>query len=129
MKYLALYGSLRVDQYNYNWIKSIYPGEFNFIEQNTISGYEMFDLGPYPAIAESTEDKIITVDIIQCNDHAYHYIEAMERDAGYKEKTVQINGNSCILFYWDDLNYLKKNSNGLVESGDWVEYLDTRVTN
>ncbi len=129
MKYLAVYGSLRAGQYNYDRIRNIYPDGFKFVEQSTISGYEMFDLGAYPAIAESTNDKIIHIEIIECSNNAYHYIEAMERGAGYEEKSIKIGDKSCILFYWNDLNYLKRYSNGLVESGDWVEHLDNRVFN
>lgn len=124
MSYILTYGSLRKDNYNYEYFKSIFKSNFEYISTTSITGYKLYSLGSYPAIKETGNvEDVLVVDLIQVSDHVKQYIDDMEFGAGYKivPKIIQIEGSTypCEIYvYRYDVD-----EQNLVESGDWTKFL------
>lgn len=111
-KYIAAYGTLRKDHYNFRRfdLKVIAEGI-------RINGYELYDLGPYPYIVKS-DDSSIVVDVLECNESTFKSIRSMEIGAGYEYETIQINGLECEIYFFNKvINNTKK-----IPNGDYTEY-------
>lgn len=127
MKRIAVYGSLRKGDYNYD--RCIPNAEV--IEQVELQGWEMYDLGSYPAIVRG--DGTVLFDIMDVTDEHYDRVESMELGAGYIAETVTLKGASeATLFYMKDEALAQYESWSrqvkLVESGDWIEYKALKET-
>ena len=119
MHYCLMYGSLRrYSKRGYNFNRFAQYGEQIYIRDVKLNGYEMYDLGAYPAVCVGTG-------IIKCELHAvtnevFNYIEAMELRVGYFPKTIKLNidfnDEEVIIFLYPKrlLNGVKK-----VVGGDW----------
>lgn len=120
--YVAVYGSLRTDSYNYERIQHIFPGNFEMLKTSMLPGFKMYDLGFYPAIvpSDNQEDEVY-VEIMECGKEAFEYIQDMEHGAGYKEKKIIIDGYNCTVFYMDNVPYRAKQ----IIKGDYIKYCDT----
>lgn len=126
--YVAVYGSLRTDSYNYERIQRIFPGNFEMLKTSMLPGFKMYDLGFYPAIVPTNnEEDLVYVEIMETGKDALNYIKAMEYGAGYSEKTINIDGYDCIIFYMTNLQVKKAQC---IEEGDYFKYLDKKeITN
>lgn len=116
---IASYGSLRLDEYNYNRFKQLFGDDFNYVKTTSISGYKLFDLGSYPGLKVSdSEADVVIVDVLEVSDKCFDYIEGMEHGAGYSTiKVTDTEGNKYFAYLYE---YPCTN---LVESGDWSKYL------
>lgn len=114
MHKIAVYGSLRNNEYNFLRMKAL--GKIEYIETTTLSGWDLYSLGPYPAI--NPGEGTIVVDIIGVDDTVLDFIRMMERGANYREETVDINGEDCFIYVYN--NNLSSNQ---VPSGDWSDRL------
>ena len=120
MKY-AVYGTLRLNQGNYNWcLKN--KENVSFVETKRIKGYRMFSLGNFPGVRED-ENSEITVDIFDVNnddvvrnlDGLEGYRKNDERNSMYlKRKT----NNDEFIYIWN----CKDEGIEEISNGDWVEY-------
>lgn len=126
--YVAVYGSLRTDSYNYERIQRIFPGNFELLKTSMLPGFKMYDLGYYPAIIKTdNEEDLIYVEVMECNKEAFNFIEAMEYDAGYSKIKVNVDGYDCYIFIMKE-NQVKNIT--YIESGDYFKYLDKNsITN
>ena len=124
---VAVYGSLRPGNYNYDRIQSIFPGKFELVQTGEVAGYKMFDLGHYPVIipTENTSDVII-VDIIECSEEPMKYIDYMEHGAGYKDTIITVGSYECKIYYMNAVDLVPYNQ---VKSGDWNKYIDNVTKN
>lgn len=124
---IAVYGSLRVNQYNYQHFVSVF-GEENFKYIKTVlnvPGFLLYSLGAYPAILEDSEkSNPLIVDIMECSPEVHSTIRLMEIGAGYYEKCLEIDGMECIIYVYGDNSI--STMNHLVESGNWTHHLATR---
>jgi len=111
-KHVAVFGSLREGEYNFERY-----GVTNVLARTVISGYKMYDLGPFPAIVESEipEDKI-TVELHEVSEENYDSITWMEVGAGYTPKTITINNIEATIYT------MKRCHGPQVVSGDWVTH-------
>ena len=66
-KKIAVYGSLRHLEYNYNRFKQYFGDGIEYINTTSITGYQIFDLGSYPGLklSDNKEDTVV-VDILEC---------------------------------------------------------------
>lgn len=119
MKRIAVYGSLRKGDYNY---ERCIPGA-EVIEQVEIEGWTMYDLGyGYPAIVKG--DGMVLFDIMDVTDEQYERVESMELGAGYLAETVKLRGASeAVLFY---MRQAPEHGAGVIESGDWIKHKEER---
>lgn len=115
---LAVYGSLRLNQYNYKYFKNKYKDDFKYLYTTTIKGYKLFSLGSYPGIKECKNSEL-TVDILEVSPEAFMRINDMEIGAGYELKPI-ISHNEKLGIY---LYRQYTNDNMVVPSGDWSQYL------
>lgn len=119
---IAVYGSLRLNEYNYNAFVR-YHGEDNmkYIKTITSKGFDLIDLGSYPGIKVSQNpDASVVFDIMECSNECYRDIEGMELGAGYSKIIIrdEDNNDGYIAFLYD-----YPGSDVIVESGDWSKYL------
>lgn len=117
MKRIYTYGSLRLNEYNYNFFVERY-GEENFkhIKTKTITGYELYSLGSYPVIIPVEEEIPLVVDEFEVSDEVFKSIHNMEIGAGYYAQ--EVDGN--IIYYMEKVPSWNA---GKVDSGDWSKYL------
>jgi gamma-glutamylcyclotransferase (GGCT)/AIG2-like uncharacterized protein YtfP len=129
MVYIAVYGSLRVGAYNYDRINSYFPPnnvkepkKFRLLQDSIITGYKMFNLGYYPAIVPTgnTSDEII-VEIMECHEEPYAYIDAMELGAGYEKGEIELNGYKCIFYYMPAVSLIPYDE---IPGGDWNKFVN-----
>lgn len=123
-KRIAVYGSLREGEYNFERIKEYYglSSIKTLANDIEIEGYDLFDLGMYPAISEG-KGKLI-IDVLSVNDQAATFIERMELGAGYNISTVRVPRYGEITIYTYPPNSFP--ASRLVASGNWSEYLKTK---
>lgn len=124
MKRIAVYGSLRKGDYNYD---RCIP-EAELVTQTILQGWNMYDLGSYPCV--SMGNGSIVIDIYDVTEDEYDRVEAMELGAGYSKVTIKGDRHGeATLFYmtnqrlaqYERFETLKK-----VESGDWISYKKDR---
>lgn len=122
MKKFAFYGTLRLNQPNYHRLLS--PKTAKFLGTKIVDGYSMHDLGYYPTIIPE-KDSSIVVELFEVSDkYAIDFIKSMELGAGYKETTVQHEGEDYTLYVCGDSESRTiQKRNKRIESGDWVDYI------
>jgi gamma-glutamylcyclotransferase (GGCT)/AIG2-like uncharacterized protein YtfP len=108
MPKLAVYGTLRKGQYNFNRF------DLTYLKTETIQGWDLYDLGPYPCAVPG--EGILTVEIMECDEYNYQIIKGMELGAGYKEAEVQIDKDLCFLYYYPTI----PTRGTLISSGDYL---------
>lgn len=120
-KLIAVYGSLRIGEYNYERFVDIFgKTSITTVEKTkVIDGFDLYSLGSYPAITRGSNK--LTVDILEVTDNVHNSIKAMELGAGYDEETIHIENIGDVVIYTYPKEYL--DSRRLVESGDWSNYL------
>lgn len=112
-EFLLVYGSLRKDEYNYNYFKS----GLEFIRTLELPGYLLYSLGAYPGI-KKTEDnlKTLEVDLFKVtNPSVGQSIKRMELSANYSIEEVNIEEGKATLYLYNG----KISEENLVESGNW----------
>lgn len=115
----VFYGSLRKPMYNYNKLRMLYGlDSMQYIKTTPTCGYEMYTLGSYPAIKESSQDRTIIVDLFKVNEEAYKYIQEMETGADFYEDNIIIDGEEYSIFPYAG----RVNEHNLIVYGDWVRY-------
>jgi gamma-glutamylcyclotransferase (GGCT)/AIG2-like uncharacterized protein YtfP len=119
---VAVYGSLRVGEYNYNYFKSTFP-EIEHTGTHTISGYKLFSLGSYPAATLGNGELVI--DTFLVGDDCFASMNGMEIGAGYHKAEVVVDGETHIIWLMDaDNSWL--NGEREVERGDWSKFIKER---
>lgn len=118
----AFYGSLRKPDYNYRKIIRTFgygPKLCLYLKTQRIKGFEMYNLGMFPAIKHSDENHSIVVDIFDICDNAYDYIYSMETGAGYYEDEIFIDDFLCKIFVF---KRGPLNEDLLITTGDWIAH-------
>jgi gamma-glutamylcyclotransferase (GGCT)/AIG2-like uncharacterized protein YtfP len=112
---IAVYGTLRVGDYNHSYFSS---GLKSISERVKISGFKLYSLGPYPCAVKTDDDNdTIIVDVLDPTDkRTERMIDGMERGAGYHFETTNVNGEDCKIYLF------KKPSGDHIENGDWMDY-------
>ena len=121
---IAVYGSLRPGAYNYDRFKDNYAEGIEPFSSTVykVPGYKLYDLGSYPGINEGTENDVLSVNILACNDKCHQSIMNMELGAGYSAKEITVDGIKVIIYIYDHPG----NPLRLVTSGDWLEHLELK---
>lgn len=119
MKRVCLYGSLRLNEYNYNYFKARYGDNMHYIKTIELEGYKLYSLGLYPGIKESKNNEVLIADIMDVSEDLYWSITEMELSSGYSIKEITIDDiKTSIFIYKGSVSESK-----LVVSGDWSNYL------
>ncbi len=115
MDYVAVYGSLREGQYNFE------KSQMKKLGTYTVQGYEMYSLGHYPAIVKGSGS--IVVELMEVTPRFKARLDRMELGAGYKIKKIKLGDKTDVTLYVYDSSAkeLSETSYGKVQSGDWVE--------
>lgn len=116
-KIIAVYGSLKQGQYNYDRFKQYYPS-INVIKKDTIKGFKMFSLGPYPAVVKSNNGNI-AIQLLEVPTEAYDSIKRMELGAGYNEIDVQVKGINAKMYIFNREEEQMIKQFKEVENGIW----------
>jgi gamma-glutamylcyclotransferase (GGCT)/AIG2-like uncharacterized protein YtfP len=112
---IVVFGSLRQNsKRGYNCHRC---GEQLFVKPVTLSGYDMFDLGAYPAIAEG--EGTIQAELHLVDDKTIARIRSMEAGAGYTEKIIDIDGLPATIFLMSPQILKEYGEIKKYESGDW----------
>ena len=123
-KRIAVYGSLRVGEYNFERFVDMF-GKTNIkpLKQDIeIEGFDLFNLGPYPAISRGENN--LKIDVLSVSEPVYESIKHMELGAGYNEETVKIPSYGDVFIYTYPKGSFSKDR--LVEGGDWSKFLKTK---
>lgn len=120
---IAVYGSLRYGEYNYNAFNSHY--KMHHTGTHIVDGLELYSLGAYPACAKGN-GKVI-VDTFEVTDECFSRIHGMEIGAGYYASTINIDGEPHTIWLMtkgqDAYGWRRLEEEERVESGDWSSYL------
>ena len=109
------YGSLREGEYNHKRMRLGKP-----ITTSILKGFDLYDLGIFPACTKG-KGKIVA-ELFEIDEQTFQMIDAMERGEGYYSELATDQ-----MFNQGDIYLVPlKPSNKIVESGDWVEYLNKR---
>ena len=112
MKYLLVYGSLKRNGFNYNR----FSGQ-NYIKDVLLEGFDMYDLGSYPAVCKG--NGIIKCELHSIEEKSFKQIQNMEKWAGYEELTFPVKGItkevSVFIMPKENLVNCKK-----IECGNWT---------
>ena len=114
-KHIVVFGSLRQHSkrgYNFNRF-----GGQTFIKPLELEGYDMFDLGAYPAIAEGKGK--IQCELHSIEDRSFLSVQRMEAGAGYTEKTLDIEGVPATIFVMSPQMLKAYGKVKPYPSGDW----------
>lgn len=113
---LLVFGSLRKTStkgYNFNRFG------FNtqkYIKNVILNGYEMYNLGSYPAICEG--DGKIKCELHEVNTTAFQKILIMENGAGYTEKQIKLEDGTVASIFTMEKEKIKNYPR--IKSGDWI---------
>lgn len=120
----AVYGSLRVGEFNYDFLRESYgPEGLVPIVKGQIKGYHLYSLGEFPAAIKQEHAKGIRVDIIAASKEVTRFINGMEIAAGYTPRQATW-GHHHLTFYV--MEGSPKDYWPLVPDGDWSKYLKAR---
>lgn len=119
---LAVYGTLRKGEGNYDWYMRGTP----MLGEQRIAGFEMYNLGGYyPYIARGGDS--ITAEIYDVAADVFDRVERMERGAGYEVMKVSTQYGDAAIFYMPEERHALYQSNTKIPpkilSGDWFEWL------
>lgn len=118
MQYIAAYGTLRKNHYNF---KRFQPN-LKYLSSHQVKGFELWDFGPYPYVVPK-KDGIITVDILEMDENTKRRIDGMEFGAGYKSQNIIIDGKECTIYYMDKV-YPDTNH---ITNGDYTQYVGSKI--
>jgi gamma-glutamylcyclotransferase (GGCT)/AIG2-like uncharacterized protein YtfP len=123
--YIAVYGSLRVNQYNFERFKSIYKDGINYEFTSEIFGWKLHSLGSYPAVnfTEDANDNLI-VDVLSVSEECFASLNRMEIGAGYVARTVTVRDTVCTIW---EFNHPVHSPN--IKHGDWSKYVAEKKEN
>lgn len=118
---IAVYGSLRKDEYNYDRFVAMYgQRDIKVLSEGVVvKGFNLYDLGPYPAITLGENE--LTIDILSVEEPVFNAIDGMEKGAGYDAQTIKVPKYGDVTIYTYPRGYLSVDR--LVESGDWSAFL------
>jgi gamma-glutamylcyclotransferase (GGCT)/AIG2-like uncharacterized protein YtfP len=119
MKY-AVYGTLRLNQGNYNWCLKD-KKNVTHLETKRIKGYKMFNVGSFPGIKEDPNESIV-VDIFEVNNEDVKVkLDQLEGYRSYNEESSMYLKRKTkedeYIYIWND----KFNESRKIENGDWIE--------
>lgn len=120
------YGTLRKPMYNYMRFLNRF-GIANLYHEKTINipGFDLYDLGPYPAAKPSSNSSLLVVDLFSVSDQVFKEIFTMESDAGYYEDLTNIDNQAYSIFLYNS----EIDKDLLIQSGDWVSHYRKLKTN
>jgi gamma-glutamylcyclotransferase (GGCT)/AIG2-like uncharacterized protein YtfP len=118
---IAVYGSLREGQYNFERFKQAYP-EIKVVKNNhRIEGFQLYSLGAYPAIKYGKGS--VEIDVLEVPQRCFGQITAMELGAGYSALEIFIDNEQVVIYPYEQ----QVDPRRLVESGNWNEYTNKKA--
>lgn len=118
MNYVLVYGSLRKGEYNYDRFQQYYPNQIQYLETFTVKGFDLYSLGPYPAIIPGKGE--LVVDLLLVSDAAKEGMDDMELGAGYIIETIELDNKDADIYIYNNTDYIKNNCHQ-IKSGDWLK--------
>lgn len=118
MKY-AVYGTLRPGNVNHKNILKDRPG-VSLLKETRIYGYEMYNVGTFPAIKKSNKNKYIVVNIFDIDNKKIE--EKIDQLEGINSKPPLYNKikiNDMFIYVW---NRSVKNLKEIIP-GDWNSHI------
>lgn len=117
---IAVYGSLRKDEYNYNRFMNYFKDGLEYVKTSVVDSWDLYDLGSYPGIKEATKpNNGLVIDVMECSERCFDAIEGMELGAGYRAEEIMVEGDLCTIYVYEG----RTRDESLVKSGDWTKYL------
>lgn len=111
--YCLFYGSLKSGHYNFGR----FAGQ-TLIKSVELEGFELFDLGPYPAACVG-EGKI-QCELQTVSDDAMRNIQRMEAGAGYKEMQIKLDNDITASIFVMNKERLVGYKAQKIEDGNWA---------
>lgn len=118
---IAVYGSLRHEEYNFERFKNIFGEDIKFLKTDTIYGAKLYDLGSYPGINITNDmSDSLTIDVLEVSEKCFKALNNMEIGAGYSPKDIFVGDDSCVIWVYNTILDGKKSQ---VKHGDWSKFL------
>lgn len=120
-KKIAVYGSLRKGEYNYERFLKYFPNQIEVLGTERLPYFSLYDLGSYPGIKKTNNPQdTVVFDILKVSDSCYNALYLMEIGANYKTIDINVNNEEQVIAF----EYLGKvYEDRLVKSGDWSDFL------
>lgn len=116
---VAVYGSLREGEYNFEAFNRFYPDQIEVYKTNIeIPSWELYSLGSYPGAVRG-EGSII-VDILNVSPLVKQHFDGMELSAGYILDEESIEGEIVTIYRYGYPEVLGSKRFPKVVNGDWV---------
>ncbi len=126
-KIIITYGTLRQGGTNHNYYlreeldKNKKPNS-KFLGEGKIKGFDLYDLGSYPAIIEGEGE--VVAEIYEISEEMFKGIDYMEKSAYYNPEEIIVNGiKGTIWFFKKETLKLYKNAKK-IEHGDYIKFKD-----
>lgn len=118
---VAVYGSLRMGEYNYEHFKSSFPS-IEHTGTHTITGFKLYSLGSYPAVCTTEGENELIVDTFDVSEGCFSRMNSMEIGAGYHQHEITVDGVNHILWIMPETaTWLREDR--IVEDGDWSKHV------
>lgn len=118
---VAVYGSLRKGEYNYDHFKRSFP-DMEYTGTHTIRGYNLYSLGSYPAVTVMDGDKELIIDTFNVSENCFSRMNGMEIGAGYSQHEITVEDTAHIMWVMPDTDsWLREDR--IVEDGDWSKHV------
>lgn len=123
-KYVLVYGSLRVGEYNFKRFQAQYGSKIEIIDQQKeLPGFKMYDLGiGYPGIKKGNYEETIVVDVLEVAEEVANQIDMMEKGAGYLPTIVKFEDKDCTTYIYTG----SVEEETRVIDGNWSKHLNNR---
>lgn len=107
---IVVYGSLRQKQGNHHWMTYA-----QLLGDYTLEGYQLYDLGHYPAVVRG--DGKIECEVYRISSSILTELDELKKDGqDYKREIIQTPyGSAWIYLYQKPVDGLR-----LIETGDWI---------
>lgn len=115
MSEIAVYGSLRKGEYNYDR----FGGEKSFCHKGSyvLDGFKLYSLGSYPGIKKAPAGNTIVVDVLYADEQTSNVINHMEIGAGYHAEKIKVGNHEPTIYIYDG----QVSENQLIVHGDWTK--------
>ena len=112
---IATYGTLRRGGV---W-HGQYEDSMRYLGTHDVPGYNLYDLGPYPAATVGTG--ILTIDLFEVDNDTFGRLNHMEVGAGYHRVSLKVDGDDASMWLYrpSEIGRYERQ----IEPGDYIEYL------
>ena len=124
-KIIITYGTLRREGTNHNYYLREGSQDIKFLGEGKIKGFDLYDLGCYPAITKGEGE--VVAEIYEISEDIFKTINNMEKGVGYNSKEVIVNGIKGTIWFFKEETLKLYGDAKKIEQGDYLKFKDEEV--